>query len=177
MANLGLQIRVQTDLSTEPVTVTEAKAYMRVSNTDDDTLIGELITSARQRLEKFTGLSFGSKTMKARWDSMDSWAELPYQPNAVITGCVDDDGTTLTYETRGLDFKQVYVVASKGITFTYTVSWTTFPKALKEAILKEVSTSYENRENFYIDGTMNELSNSAKMLANSYSRNSILGIL
>jgi len=175
--NYGLQVQITTDLASEPVSVSEAKAYMRVTDSDDDTLIGELITSARQRLERFTGLSFGAKTLKARWDSMDSWAELPYQPKAVITGCVDDDGVTLVYESRGLDYKQVYCNTQYGVTFTYTVSWTTFPKALKEAILKEVSTAYENRENFYIDGTMTELCNSAKYLAQPFSRNSILGIL
>lgn len=174
--NSSFEVKIITDLATEPVTVTEAKDYMRVIGDDEDTLIGELITSARQRLERFTGLSFGAKTIKCRWDYMDDWAELPYQPNAVVSSCVDDDNVALTYEIKGLEYKRVFTNGANGITFTYTTSFT-LPKGLKEAILKEVSTSYENRENFFIDGTMTELSNSAKYLANPFSRNSILGIL
>lgn len=171
-----MEIQVITDLASEPVTVAEARDFLRITTTYEDTLIGEMITDARTRLEKFTNLSFGAKTLKCRWNALDGWQEIPYQPNAVISACVDDDGTTLTYETRGLEYKALYCVNSTGVTITYTAGFTTLPKALKQAILKEVATNYENRENFYIEGTFNELSNDAKRIAQSYSRNTLLGI-
>lgn len=61
----------------------------------------------------------------------------------------------------------------------YTVGWgaSGLPKGLKQAILKQVSTDYENRENYLIGDSANELSSSAKMTAQSYSRNTMLGIL
>ncbi len=171
-----MEVKIVTDLVTEPVTVAEARDYLRITTTSEDTLIEELITDARERLEKFTNLSFGEKTLMCRWDSLSDWAEIPYQPNADISACVNDDGDTLTYEVKGLEYKYLYCNNSTGVTITYTAGFTTLPKALKVAILKEVATSYENRENFYIEGTFNELSNDAKRMAQSYSRNTILGI-
>ena len=171
-----MEVKIVTDLTVEPVTVAEARDYLRITTTAEDTLIGELITDARERLEKFTNLSFGAKTLKCRWDSIDNWAEIPYQPNASISACVNDAGVTLSYEVRGLEYKYLYCINNTGVTITYTTGFTTLPKALKVAILKEVATSYDNRENFYIEGTFNELSNDAKRMAQSYSRNTILGI-
>jgi hypothetical protein len=171
-----MEVKIITDISVEPVTVAEARTYLRITTTAQDTLIGELITDARERLEKFTNLSFGAKTLKCRWDVLDGWAEIPYQPNAVVSACINDAGDTLSYDTKGLEYKYLWCVNSTGVTITYTAGFTTLPKALKVAILKEVATSYENRENYYIEGTFNELSNDAKRMAQSYSRNTFLGI-
>lgn len=171
-----MEIKIITDLASEPVTVAEVRDYLRITTTAEDTLLGELITDARERLEKFTNLSFGAKTLKCRWNFLDNWQEIPYQPNAVISACVNDDNVALAYTLRGLEYKSIYCINNTGVTITYTTGFTTLPKALKIAIMKEVSTSYENRENYYIEGTMNELSNDAKRMAQSYSRNTLLGI-
>lgn len=174
-----MQVQIITNLSVEPVTVSEAKSYLRIIGSDEDTLIGELITSARERLEKFTGLSFGTKTLKCYTRASDKWFELPYQPLVSITSVLDDDGTALTYETRGLQYKQILTSSDNGINITYVVGWGNagLPKGLKQAILKQVSTDYENRENYLVGDSANELSSSAKMTAQSYSRNTLLGIL
>lgn len=171
-----MEIQVITDLASEPVTVAEARKFLQITTTENDDIIAEMITSARQKLEKHTNLSFGVKTLKCRWNALDGWQEIPYQPNAVISACVNDDGDTLTYETRGLEYKALYCVNNTGVTITYIAGFTTLPSALKQAIKKEVYTYYENRENFYIEGTFNELSNDAKNLVQSYSRNTLLGI-
>ena len=67
MINSEFQVEIVTDLTTEPVTLQEAKDYMRISSNAEDSLIEELITSARERIEKFTGLSLGEKTLRAYW--------------------------------------------------------------------------------------------------------------
>ena len=150
---------------------------MRISNNAEDTLIEELIISARERLEGFIGVNFGVKTMKCRWDYLQDWAELPYQPNAVVDTVVDDDGATIIHEEKGLEYIKIYAVGANGINVTYDSGYEVLPKALKEAILKEVSTSYENRENYVIGEGATQLSNGAKMLAQRYKRNSFFGIL
>ena len=170
-----MEVVVVTDLASEPVSVQEAKDYMRISNNEEDTLIEELITSARQRLEGFTNRSFGTKTLKVRWNELNGWQELPYSPIQSITSVVNDDLTALTYESKGLEVKQVEVFSFDGVIVQYVAGFTTLPKALKEAILKEVSTSYENRENYILADSATILSNEAKALASRFSRNTLLG--
>lgn len=57
------------DAATEPVTLSEAKTHMRVSHSDEDTLISGLITAARQWVEHFTGRSFIDQTWRLTLDA------------------------------------------------------------------------------------------------------------
>ena len=50
-----------TDGNTEPVTLQQAKDWLRVDSEDDDALITDLITVARKRIERFTGVSMVDK--------------------------------------------------------------------------------------------------------------------
>lgn len=170
------EIQVITDLVSEPVTVQEVKDYLRINNNQENTLIGELITSARERLEGFTGRAFGTKTLKVRYEELNGWVELPYSPIQSITSVVNDAGDAVSYDTKGLEVIQLEAFTSGGCIVEYECGYTTLPKALKEAILKEVSTAYENRENYVIGDSVSPLSNEAKYLAQRFSRNSILGI-
>jgi uncharacterized phiE125 gp8 family phage protein len=48
----------------EPVSLATAKNFLRVTISDDDTLIGALITAAREVVETFTGRSLATKTYR-----------------------------------------------------------------------------------------------------------------
>lgn len=54
---------------TEPVTITEAKAHMRVVSTDDNTYITDLITRCRIAAENFCSIDMVAKTRKLFMDS------------------------------------------------------------------------------------------------------------
>lgn len=56
--------------SIEPVTLTEAKDFLRVTGSDDDTLITNLIIAARTNAESFTRRAFITQTWKL---FMDNW--------------------------------------------------------------------------------------------------------
>jgi len=58
--------------SEEPVTLSEAKAYLRVDDDNDDTLIGNLISAARISCEGYTGRAFVNRGMSA---VADQWPE------------------------------------------------------------------------------------------------------
>ena len=59
--------------ATEPVTLAEAKAYLRVAHADEDALISTLIVAARRHAEARTGLVFISQG----WSQFrDGWPDL-----------------------------------------------------------------------------------------------------
>mgnify|MGYP001615569614 CR=1 FL=1 len=58
---------ILTPASAEPVTLTDVKAYMRIDFSDDDTLIGKIITRARMRCETLTGRALASQQIQATY--------------------------------------------------------------------------------------------------------------
>jgi uncharacterized phiE125 gp8 family phage protein len=167
---------VVTDLAVEPVTLQEAKDYMRISSESENDLIEELITSARERIEKFTGLSLGEKTLRAYWFYFHIPQEIPYGPVTLIESVVNDEDVALEYTARGLQYKMLEAYSTVGLTIEYEAGFAVCPKGLKLAILKQVSTDYENRENYSIYDQAYELSSDAKRQAQPYCRNTLFGI-
>ena len=176
MINSEFQVEVVTDLSIEPVTLQEAKDYMRISSDSENDLIEELITSARERIEKFTGLSLGEKTLRAYWFYYHVPAEIPYGPVTLINSVVDDNDVALEYTARGLQYKVLEAYSTQGLVIEYEAGFAVAPKGLKLAILKQVSTDYENRENYVVGEMAYELSSDARRQAMPYCRNTIFGI-
>jgi hypothetical protein len=68
---MQIEYRLLTPPATEPLTLAEAKAWLKVDYNDEDSLIDLLISAARERCESFTGLSLVSQ----QWV-----AYLPYWP-------------------------------------------------------------------------------------------------
>lgn len=58
----------------EPLTLTEAKAYLRVTDTDEDDLINALITGARVWAEACTGRTFINRTWKLVMDNFPAYS-------------------------------------------------------------------------------------------------------
>jgi len=72
-------IIVQNQPTAEPVTLQQAKNFLRVSITDDDDLIGFLITAAREACETFCSRSLA---VKSYIQTMDSF---PYYTDTVMS--------------------------------------------------------------------------------------------
>ncbi len=105
--------------SSEPVTLSEAKAHLRVSINDDDALIGNLITAARVMCEEFTARALITQGWRlwldnfpgdttAWWDGMREGINTrltvkryihipraPLQSISAVTVYADDDSTTI----------------------------------------------------------------------------------
>jgi len=109
----------------EPVDLAEAKAHLRVSTTDDDVYIQQLIVAARRWAEEFTRRSMVTQTWD--WYMDDGFPgevfKIPQAPLQSVTYVkyIDSDGTEQTLSTS------IYTVDNKSqpgrIFLTYNQEW------------------------------------------------------
>ena len=156
----------------EPVSLVEAKAYLRVDNTDEDTLIGTLITAARQWVESYLDRALILRQLVLRFDTFPVEIELPQPPlsSAGTTTAISltytlETGTTATLSTSEYRIdrtstpgvlRQNYSGSWPGhlndynsIAVTYWAGYGSeegdIPPAIKNAILLMVGHLFENR--------------------------------
>jgi len=87
--------------SVEPIALSEAKAFLRIDHSSQDTLISELITAARQRVENDTGRSLINTTWDLWFDAFPTAraitvARLPLVSITHVKS-YDDDDTEATF--------------------------------------------------------------------------------
>lgn len=86
--------------ASEPVTLQEAKDHLRVTGTDEDTLISGLISAARVKVEEECGYAIVTQTLSAWWDKwpVDNTLCLPIYPAFAVSDVryTDEDGATQT---------------------------------------------------------------------------------
>ena len=168
-----MSVVVSSDPATDPVTVTEAKSHMRVDTSDDDTLIGGLITGATLYAQTYTNRAFVTQTLELRIDSFPATEiRLPRSPSQSITSIVyvDTDGATQTWASSN------YVIDSNSkparLRPDFNVDWPSVreqmdaatitlvagygaasdvPEGIKLAIKHLVAHWYENREGSTVD--------------------------
>lgn len=108
---------------TEPITLSEAKAHLRVTATDDDTLINSLITAARQWSEDFTRRALITQTWDYKLDAVADEMEIPLPPLQSVTSVkyIDTLGVEQTLATSEYT---VDAAATRGIVrLAYDKSW------------------------------------------------------
>jgi uncharacterized phiE125 gp8 family phage protein len=175
---LGLDVQIKTDISSEPVSVATMKEYLNIDYGSWDSLIATLISSARTNLERYTGSTFGTKTLVSTFQQVASNIDIPYGPVQSITHVksIDEGGvkTTLTagtdYLITGNNFKNIrFFGIDTPIEIEYIAGYTSLPSDLKIAIMKQVAIDFQYREST-IEGSVTELSNSAKRSIAGYRR-------
>lgn len=78
--------------ATEPITLDEAKAHLRVTQADDDDLISIFIKAARQSAERFLGRALIDQTWELILDEFpDSEIEIPLPPLIEVVSIYYDD--------------------------------------------------------------------------------------
>lgn len=161
---------VITQPSTEPITLAEAKAHLRVFLPDDDSYIEDLlIPAARQAIEQRTGRAMMPQRWKIGMDGFCAVTRLPGAPLAGVHGLlikyfdvnnveqtvnstiytlnryVEPTQVTLAY---GQSWPAITPTAG-GVTMEYDVGYAdtdAVPAPLKMWMLLAIGTMYENRE-------------------------------
>lgn len=163
-------IKRTTDSSSEPVSVAEAKEHLRVTHSDDDTYIGNLITASRQSLEITTHRALGSgQTYEVGYKYFPTTYHRLVIPNPPVVSITSvkyyNDQNVLTtvsdseyvFENQGSGVAYIsmkdgfgYPTVSKErvdpVVVTFDCGYTALPKPLHQAILLLVAHYYDTRE-------------------------------
>ena len=101
-------VRLLTPPAVEPVSLSEAKAHLRIMDEqeDDDALIAGLIATARRLIERRLGISLIATQYRAKWPAGTMFLELPNPPVLVAQAypiAVSIDGAALAAGDYELD--------------------------------------------------------------------------
>jgi hypothetical protein len=129
---------------TEPITLIQAKEYLQVDISTDDSLITRMITMARQNVEMFCGISIVDTTITHKAFNYDVPYLLPYSPLKSIESLEIDSEDIDETDT---DYVQgEYIVYSGAeMEVVYKTGWTSVPEGLKQAIYELMKLYYDNR--------------------------------
>jgi hypothetical protein len=149
--NAVLEVSQVESTPTEPVTLAEAKAWCKIELdiTEEDGLITELITVARELVEGYLNISLVDKTITAHVRNDLGNIEFPYGPVKAITSVKDADDVTLvadsTYTIQGINFLCLTTPCDELVKLEYTTGWTAVPEYFKTAVKNQILFLYENR--------------------------------
>lgn len=154
--------------ATEPVTLSEAKAHLGVTISDDDTRITSLIVAARETAELYTQRSFITQTWAAKFDAFPTGdiIQLPKGPIQSITSVqyVDEDGETQTFTAYTLDAAGERIILNydedwpdtrsieNAVTITYVTGYgaaAAVPDSIKAALKLQVEGLYDRPDAGY----------------------------
>lgn len=155
----------ETDPTHEPVTVNEAKNYLKVDDSADDSLILQIIKASRKLIETQAALSFHRRTVTQKQtggiETLDA-LRVPVQSVTSVQYAENFDSSYITLDPteyrlagnklfsseykfkRGRDADGYIITYTAGMVADSTPS--TLNNDMKTAILRIVAYLYENRE-------------------------------
>lgn len=138
---------------TEPVSLEQAKDFLRIDFPDDDAVISRLITASRQRCEKYLGLCLVETEVKALYRNGGTMVELAYGPIETDTDGLPiisgDDGQITGVKGFG---NQIWIETDAcELSLSYTSKFDPVPDWAIDAILNDVAYFYEHRGDETID--------------------------
>lgn len=185
--------KVITAPTTEPISTTEAKLYLKVDDSTDDTLIASLIKAVRQACEKYTGRQLITATLEANLDefpdkSEDYTFELYGCPVSKINSIKYYDSSDVLQTLSTSVYLADYVSEPSRVSLAIGQSWpdvsgrinavvinyecgygsaSSVPDAIKAGLYLHLGHLYENRQDVTKEA-VNELPFGSKSLYDFY---------
>ena len=175
-----MSYKVSSEGTTEPITLAEAKLHLKIETavTEDDALIGDIITVARRKVEKDTNRKLVPTVFILYEDCFPDYFELWKLPVTAISSVqyIDSDGATQTVSSDtyvtdivsepariALDDSNSWPTPAtriNSVLVNFTGGYATAadaPEPLKQAMLLLIGQFYENREQDIVGRQVNTL--------------------
>lgn len=175
------EIKINSTTGSEIVTTQNAKDYIRIESTADDTLLASMITQARIWCENYISSDIVAKNRTYYIKQLQTPAyyfdeyekprvQLPFGPVASISS-VTGNGSVVTYEIKGVNNEIIEIQdgGTEEIKITY-VTQGLDDALVKQAILQTVSTYYDNRSDFKVGTIVSEIPTNAKSILSSFKK-------
>ena len=189
------QYKLVTGPSSEPITLGEAKLYLRVDDTTEDALITAIITAARRKFENDTyhyllpqtwELYLNQNEINAEQISINksditAISSVKYydQSNTQQTLSTNDYQTAIQGRPYSIQLTTVPQVYNRleAMVIRFTLGYTNaaaVPEDIKTAIKTLIGTLYENRQTIVTGTQVNEVPDTYKFIMENY-RNRVYG--
>jgi uncharacterized phiE125 gp8 family phage protein len=165
------QIRINSTLGAEILTVQNVKDYVRIDTDFDDNIITAMISQARIWCENYISRDIVSKNRTYYLDSTNGTFDLPFGPVSSISEIQVESTVTTNYEILGLDNETIELDggSAERVKITYITAGISDP-LIKQAMLQLISTYYDNRADFNGSESkdITEIPTSAKTVLTTY---------
>jgi len=162
------QIKVNSLLGNEIITLGDVKNYVRIDSDDDNAIITNMITQARIWCENYISRDIVPKNRTYYLGETSGLFDLPFAPVATIVS-VTVEGEAATYTEYGLDDLSIELDGgpSSNVKVTYTTSGLN-DGLIKQALLQMVSNLYDNRADFVTGTIVSQIPTNVKSILSGY---------
>ena len=171
-----------TNASTEVLSTADAKAWMRVDTSADDSLIADLVAESIDFVEEQYSFQLIEKTVTVEYEYYGKEVRLPLYPVQSVTSVktIDQDGTetTLTSDEYYLTGDTLIIDSVYGwevpddrvrLKVVYVAGYTSIPSGITLGLKKLVASNYEDRQDV-VEGNVSEMPNSSKKHFKRYAK-------
>ena len=158
--------------ATEPITLEEAKAFLRVLHSDDDALISSIITAVIEHVENVTNRQLVIATFELKnynfvcrlpKGSLQSVSKIEYL-DANGDYIILDSTKYYEYMDNGLGYIEYLEIPyipthREAVKITFIAGYTIVPETIKQYMKVKIATLYENREEYVIGASISNFGN------------------